>query len=228
MSVGEESPSSAAQRRWETLAARVAQMREAIPYVTANTELLESRRSQIAEAAYAAFCANGFRSTSVSDVAGLAGMDKRTLYDYVGDKPDLLYLVFLHFLPDQVKRMGSALRDRDDPVMQLQRMGRAHLRFLAEYPGLGLLYYREMRYLHREQIRDLLWLIGETITLYRTAIERGAAAGLIVTDDAHVAARVFAAGLDMPSLTAWDLASSDPKIVEREILRFALDGLRAR
>jgi AcrR family transcriptional regulator len=196
--------------------------------VTDNEDLLGRRRAQIAEAAYDQFAESGFQFSSVSEVARRAGMDKRTMYDYVGDKRDVLYLVFLHFLPQQLRMIGGALDDADDPPMQLSRMGHEHLSFLERRPGLALLYYREMRYLSRDQIRDCLWFIGEVVALYEEAIRRGIDRRLMASPEPHVAARMFAAALDMPTLVAWDLGGYDRAAVEQEILRATLDGLRVR
>ncbi|UGS35583.1 TetR/AcrR family transcriptional regulator [Capillimicrobium parvum] len=227
MSVVRGSGELSAARRVAAVERRVAQQWAAIPSVTDNEELLQRRRLQIAGAAYEEFARTGFASTSVSTVARHAGMDKRTLYDYVRDKHDLLYIVFLYFLPRQVQAIGGALADVDDPVDQIRAMARAHLTFLDEHESLGLLYYREMRHLRREQISEVLEMIGAIVELYEEVIRRGADEGRFRTSNARLAARTLAAALDMPSLTAWDVSRYDLSAIEKEILHVVLDGLVA-
>jgi AcrR family transcriptional regulator len=222
------SPGRSAKADCDAVERRVEELLEAIPYVTDNRDLLARRRAQIAAAAFEEFALVGFRSTSVSSVARRAGMDKRTMYDYVGDKHDVLYLVFLTFLPRQIQHIAATLSDDDEPMVQLEKMAHAHLEYLAEKSSLAFMYYREMRYLHREQIDEVLWVIGQVISLYEGAVRRGVAAGTMVSDEPHVAARLVAAACDMPTLAAWDLGAYDPSVVEHEILRLTLNGLRAR
>jgi AcrR family transcriptional regulator len=214
-----------AARRVSAVNRRAAQQWAAIPSLTDNEELLWRRRLQIARAAYEEFARTGFASTSVSTIARNAGMDKRTLYDYVRDKHDLLYIVFLYFLPRQVEAVAGALTGVTDPVDQVRAMAHAHLTFLAENESLGLVYYREMRHLRREQISEVLAMIGAIVDLYEDVIRSGAEEGRFRTSNARVAARTVAAALDMPSLAAWDVGQYEPATVEDEVLHVVLDGL---
>jgi AcrR family transcriptional regulator len=50
----------------------------------------QQRRGEIIDAAAAVFKAKGYRGTSLADIAEQVGMDRATLYYYVGSKEELL------------------------------------------------------------------------------------------------------------------------------------------
>jgi len=208
--------------------ARVARLVESIAYVTENRELLERRRAEIAEAAYAEISESGFRDASVSAIAERVGINKRTLYDYVGDKDDILFLVFLHYLPELLRRLDAVVNDDDNGLAQLRAMAHEHVGFQADYPRIGLLYFRELRHLSREQVAEVLWLLGEFVAMYERAILRGIEDGTMSASEPHVAARAVATVLDMPSLAGWDVNRYDYDTIEKEALSIVVDGLRVR
>ncbi|WNS42877.1 TetR/AcrR family transcriptional regulator [Paenibacillus sp. MMS20-IR301] len=56
--------------------------------------LAEDKQTQIIDGALAAFSANGYKKTSVSDIAAAAGISKAMVFHYFGTKKDLyLYLI---------------------------------------------------------------------------------------------------------------------------------------
>ena len=79
-------------------------------------ELVPDRHKRIAEAALPLFTDNGFHSTTVQMVARAAGMSMGSLYQYIRQKDDLLYLVGLYVIDDLLavipdRRPGEANRD---------------------------------------------------------------------------------------------------------------------
>ncbi len=220
---------STAEARLAEMEDRVARLSESIAYVTENRELLERRREEIAEAAYVEISRSGFRDASVSAIAKRVGIDKRTLYDYVGDKDDILFLVFLHYLPKLLRRMCAASNEAEgDPLAQLRAIAHEHVRYQEEHPRIGLLYFRELRHLQRDQIAEVLWMLSQFIALYEEAIRDGVDEGIFAVSEPHVAARAVAAVLDMASLAGWDLNRHGYDTIEKEGLNMVIDGLRTR
>ena len=64
-----------------------------IPTQIKNQDLVQRRRSQIADAAVGLFIEKGFHKTTTRQIAQAAGIAIGSLYEYVACKEDVLYLV---------------------------------------------------------------------------------------------------------------------------------------
>jgi AcrR family transcriptional regulator len=63
-------------------------------------ELIEKRRGQIIAAAIELFGKNGYHSTTIRDIAKRAEVSIGTIYQYVSDKEDVLFLALIEVLDD--------------------------------------------------------------------------------------------------------------------------------
>ncbi len=64
-----------------------------VPTQVKDPDLVDRRRSQIADAAVRLFIEQGFHKTTTRQIARAAGFSIGTLYEYVASKEDVLYLV---------------------------------------------------------------------------------------------------------------------------------------
>lgn len=64
-----------------------------VPTHVKNPDLVEKRRRQIVDAAVGLFVEKGFHKTTTRQIALAAGFSIGSLYEYVGSKEDVLYLV---------------------------------------------------------------------------------------------------------------------------------------
>ncbi len=64
-----------------------------VPTHIKNPDLVEKRRRQIVDAAVGLFVEKGFHKTTTRQIALAAGFSIGSLYEYVGSKEDVLYLV---------------------------------------------------------------------------------------------------------------------------------------
>lgn len=78
------------------------------------------RKDEIAGAAVRIFSQNGFRETSVREIADEAGMSKGNLYFYFDSKKEILSRVFLEFEERLHETIDECLARSDDPVDQLR------------------------------------------------------------------------------------------------------------
>jgi AcrR family transcriptional regulator len=199
-----------------------------IPSLTENPALLQRRREEIVAAALDCFARDGFERATVTDIARRAGIDKRTVYDYVKDKTDILYLLFLHYLPAQLRNLASAVDDSAAPLEQLQALVERHITYVEQNHSLVLLMYREMRHLHRHQIANLLALIDEIVSIYDIVLGRAFGRAISDAEPIRVVSHAVRAVLEMPGLTAWDLRRFDQNDVRAVLTGFVLAGVRAR
>lgn len=76
-----------------------------------------ARRKAIVEAAAGVFKAKGFAATSVDDVARIAGVDRASLYYYVGSKQELFNEVVLDAVQKNIE-LAEEVRDRDSSALE--------------------------------------------------------------------------------------------------------------
>jgi AcrR family transcriptional regulator len=72
-----------------------------IPTTVKNRHLVEKRRVQIVHAAIKLFARNGFHKTTLRELSEEAHISYGNIYDYIGCKDDIFYLIHEH-LCDQV------------------------------------------------------------------------------------------------------------------------------
>jgi AcrR family transcriptional regulator len=82
-----------------------------IPTQIKNADLVEKRRRQIVDAAVGLFVEKGFHKTTTRQIAAAAGFSIGSLYEYVGSKEDVLYLV-CDAIHDEVERAVSEALSR--------------------------------------------------------------------------------------------------------------------
>ncbi len=82
-----------------------------IPTQIKNIDLVKKRRRQIVDAAVGLFVDKGFHKTTTRQIAAAAGFSIGSLYEYVGSKEDVLYLV-CDAIHDEVERAVSEALSR--------------------------------------------------------------------------------------------------------------------
>lgn len=92
-------------------------------------------RAAVVEAATTLFLRNGYQGTTVEDIAGLAAVSKRTVYNNFGDKESLFTEIVLAFtaraevFADQL--VGPLSEARDVPAA-MRELARRHLTVLTD------------------------------------------------------------------------------------------------
>ena len=117
--------------------------------------LVERRRAQLTQAAIACFSQNGYHSTTIRDVAERADVSIGLIYQYVGDKEDLLFLALQEVLRAYERQIPLALQGIDEPLQRFAVAVRTHCRINAAAVDATVLAYRETKSLRRER-RDAI------------------------------------------------------------------------
>lgn len=102
-----------------------------------SSERYQKRRHAVVEAAAKVFRENGLAQTSIDDIAKAAGLDRATLYYYVGSKGELFEEVVLDVLVKNVE-MAEQIRDSREPAAH--RIEELFSRLLESYAA----YYPHM------------------------------------------------------------------------------------
>jgi TetR/AcrR family transcriptional regulator, cholesterol catabolism regulator len=141
-------------------------------------ELIEKRRGQIVKAAIALFGKHGYHVTTIRDIAEQAGVSIGTIYQYVSDKEDVLFLVLIEVLDGYLRYIPAALEGVVDPLARFQAAVHAYCKVNGERINATLLAYRETKSLRKARRNLIKQKEIETNKLIAACIKDCIAAGL--------------------------------------------------
>ena len=79
-----------------------------------NRSMVEKRQQQISDSAMKLFAEKGYHNTSVRNIAKLSNISTGSIYDYVRNKEDILFLVSKRFFDNLEKEMEKAQKGLDE------------------------------------------------------------------------------------------------------------------
>lgn len=123
-----------------------------------NEGLIGKRRDQFVGAAISLFSKFGFYSTTVKQIADEARISPGTIYQYVTDKEDILFLAIQQIVHTNMRVIPAALRDVSDPIHRLIVAFDVYCRVFDRKRDAVLLTYRESKSLqpnHKAVIKQM-------------------------------------------------------------------------
>jgi len=138
-----------------------------------NRALIEKRRQQISDSAMKLFAEKGYHNTSVRDIATLSSLSTGSIYDYVRNKEDILFLVSKSFFENLEKEMEKALKGLEDPLMQLKAAIEAALSVIENFQEYVLITYRESKYFKKKDLIGIFQQESFIINIFLRIIEKG-------------------------------------------------------
>ena len=136
------------------------------------------------------FLRYGIKSVSMDDIARELGISKKTLYQHVENKGDLVAKIGLRFLEQEVKDCEEIHKKSTDAIDEMLKIARnviRHLRSLSSTTMYDLKkYYRETWQLFEQHNQQHIY------AYIKANIERGQAEGIYRADaDADIVARLY-------------------------------------
>jgi len=92
------------------------------------------KRNAILQAAREIISRKGLENTSISEIAGRAGVTDSIIYHYFKNKEDLLFSILGEGMKEVLKALGDQLPGIIDPVSQLSKMVWFHLNYNDQHP----------------------------------------------------------------------------------------------
>ena len=104
----------------------------------------ELRRGEILNRGEKLFVEKGFLSTTMDEIAGACELAKGTLYLHFKSKEELLSAILYRNLTVLYDMITTSLVGTDNPIEQLQILGRIHIEFYEKHPE----YFRLISEIH--------------------------------------------------------------------------------
>ena len=197
-----------------------------IPTTVKNKDLVEKRRRQIVMAAIKLFALNGFHKTTLKELAEEAGLSHGNIYDYVGGKEDIFFLIHDFLAGSAMDLIRRSLEDVQDPIERLRRIVRAEFKLMDQWSDALLLIYQESHILKGDFLKKLLHKERLHLAEFENVINDCIAKGRLKECDVRLVANLIKSMIDSWALKRWDLRGHVNQLdVERTILEITLDGL---
>lgn len=161
-------------------------MLDSVKATVEDPELVRARRAQLVTAAITLFNRQGFFSTTVKDIAREAGFSAGLVYQYVGDKQDVLFLALQKIVETNKERIPAALAGVHDPLARLVTAIEAYARVLGAHGDAVLLTYRESKSLKKDHKAALKQLERETNAMLASCIEACIKSGWLRTENVEL------------------------------------------
>ena len=125
------------------------------------------------------FAANGFKGTSIRDIAGLTGMTVSTIYYYFGNKDGLLSAILEHSSKHIVEKLRAVCAMDLEPLERFKELVRTHLGLVEVHKKEAKIFFLDEEQLSPEGNKLNKQLQIDILGLYRSELEAMKSAGHI-------------------------------------------------
>jgi NAD(P)-dependent dehydrogenase (short-subunit alcohol dehydrogenase family)/AcrR family transcriptional regulator len=200
-------------------------MRE-IPTTVKNKKLVKMRRQQIILAAIKLFSKNGYYKTTLKQLAEQAGLSYGNVYDYVGSKEDIFFLIHDYIAGLAIEILDRSVENVQDPIDKLRRMVRGEFKLMDQWADALLLIYQETHILQGDFLRRLLEKERAHLEKFEIVINECVEQGKFSECNERLVANLIKSMIDTFTIKRWDLRGhSSPLEAERLILELVFNGL---
>jgi NAD(P)-dependent dehydrogenase (short-subunit alcohol dehydrogenase family)/AcrR family transcriptional regulator len=197
-----------------------------IPTTVKNKELVKKRRQQIIMAAINLFSKNGYHKTTLKELAEEAGLSHGNVYDYVGSKEDIFFLIHDFIAGSAIEILNRSVENVQDPIDKLRRMVRAEFNLMDQSADALLLIYQETHILKGDFLRRLLEKERVHLEKFEVVIRECIEQGKFKDCDVRLVANLIKSMIDTLTIKRWDLRGhTSPIEAERMILKLVFTGL---
>jgi len=173
------------------------------------------------------FWENGYKSTSMRDIAKEYGCKPANIYNFFSQKEDILYAVLLEEMEQIITPIQHLEHDESsDPIAQLHRVIESHLNLTLSYRrSAKLLFDVSLKNLSKEKRKDIIALRDKYDLIIRKIIQRGIDLNLFPEIDIKLAGFMIASMITRSRI--WfhpEKGMSIPDLADF-ITKFTLNGL---
>lgn len=136
-----------------------------------DEQLIEKRRDQMIKGAVSLFKEKGFHRTTTREIARAAGFSIGTLYEYIRQKEDILYLV-CNTIYDQVySRLKEDIDTEEGTVESLKKAIKTYFYVVHDMQDEVLVMYQEAKSLSKDALPYVLKKELEMTNLFKQMIQ---------------------------------------------------------
>ncbi len=190
-----------------------------------NKKLVEKRQQQISDAALKLFAQKGYHNTTVRDIARLSNISTGSIYDYVKNKEDILFLVSKNFFINLDKSVQKALQGLKDPLMKLKATIEATLTVIDNFQEYVLITYRESKYFKKHDLIGIFKQEAFFIDIFLQIIEEGNKKGVFHVREPFVVANLLTMMTHCWALKRYNLKEYSLFSFKETLIDLVLEGI---
>ena len=172
------------------------------------------------------FARKGFHKTTLRNLAEETGLSQGNIYDYVGSKEDIFFLIHQFAAGSAMEAMKQVLEQASDPLEKLRRMVRAEFNTMDKLADAIMLIYQEGHILKKPLLRSLLKKERAHLEVFESIIEECVETKVLRDCNARVVANLIKSMVDAWVLKRWDLRGHASALdVEKTIFDLLFRGL---
>jgi len=191
-----------------------------------DADRVREKRELLVAAAMRVFKQKGFHEATVRDIGREAGMTQGTIYNYVGCKDDILYLVCDQIVSKYQEETRKALDNSADPHTRVRSAVRALCEGMVKRQDEVLLTYQNSHLLDARSRRVIFARVEEFVGMFQAILTDAARELGRPLPDPHFAANAITFFPTMLALRRWSLkARHRPSELTEWLVDFLVRGL---
>jgi len=191
-----------------------------------NEQLIKARHGQICRAAQELFAEKGYSKTTIRDISQKSGISIGSLYDYIRNKEDILYLLAQDFFSHLYAEVGKVLEEKNDAIKEIEGTMETMLRIIDRFQEYTLFTYRESKSLKKEHLLSLLEQDAFFIKTFSQIIQKGIKEGVFRQQDPEIVANLLAILTHSWALKRYNLKKNSFYSFQKTLISFVINGLR--
>ncbi|AZB40938.1 TetR/AcrR family transcriptional regulator [Bacillus sp. FJAT-42376] len=145
-------------------------MRREVPASVKDERLIKKRRDQMIKGAVSLFKQKGFHRTTTREIAKASGFSIGTLYEYIRQKEDVLYLVCDTIYDEVRSRLEKDIDPKHGTVEGLEHAIANYFRVIDDMQDEVLVMYQEAKSLSRDALPYVLQKEVEMVGMFEQII----------------------------------------------------------
>ncbi|MBS2970889.1 TetR/AcrR family transcriptional regulator [Metabacillus sp. KIGAM252] len=145
-------------------------MRREVPASVKDERLIKKRRDQMIKGAVSLFKQKGFHRTTTREIAKAAGFSIGTLYEYIRQKEDVLYLVCDTIYDEVRNRLEQDINPRNGTIEGLEHAIANYFRVIDDMQDEVLVMYQEAKSLSKDALPYVLQKEVEMVGMFEHVI----------------------------------------------------------
>ena len=121
------------------------ELAEVKPKIISREESRRISQTKIVAAARRLFVEVGYEATTVQQIAAAAGLGKGTVFHYITEKRDLVYMIFNEQTEERTERAFAALQPWQSFREKILSLAEPHYQMLSLEPTLGRILLNELQ-----------------------------------------------------------------------------------
>jgi AcrR family transcriptional regulator len=196
------------------------QQSKKIESIIKDSDLIEKKRRIIIKAASRLFVKKGFFRTTVSEIAKESGLTSGTLYNYIREKEDILFLMHEDLQKKVIDQIDLGMQQGTDIQSWTENVFNNVLELIKKHPKTFKLIYIETASQTKISLKVLLQRESEIIEKFRDLINIGVKQKIFVVKNQRLAASIIHFLIFYQSLNTWDIKRMG--IPDSDIKRYIL------